>query len=811
MNTPHKNLRFDADTHCFTPTKSVRKFSDSSLTPLLRLPHGNMLLCHSGTHLYILDTVSDTVVMTFDTSARILAAVLCHDTLCTVFLSTGQMSLHYSGTCWTAEPPTEFPEARITRIAATFAESSVASRKLSGTYSLTSHSLNATDSAAFTADLIEAYTSLRNSADAAGMFIQPVIARCRYLDTAGNTIFVTPPVMVTSPNGFQCTSPVTTLIEPSDNSRGAVTLSADTFKLQVNFPATSCSRVVKVIVEATPQLDIVDFNGKSVAAVMRGADGGLTVRGSLPVAPSTAEGKRRLTDSLLAHTGSLFRTVAVVSAPFNGTAHSITTGPDTTGATDLRTAVTSLRKTLSSAPSFRSSGILAGESTVPHSVTCGCVAANGDTLLMGNLTMLPFRGYRLDSFGASITTDSWKAAIAVEFAGSEEKVVRYCEGSGGAPVMLSPVISYPRADAVRMTIFFRTAGKCYRSEFPLTPSLCGDAAFYVSPDLKPIDLTADEADFFIVPAEIPVEHLYSGMIAAAPAASPSVPYAFRLVSSLPVTAVTHALGSSAGWDYVRSRFYLFSPEGAFTVITDSASIRGVNKVDSRGVSNSENIIPVTRNGVAVLTDSGDLLLWRGIAPRLAGRNLCGAIAFDAVHNELWLFGDTLNLSGDASAELPFAAGVAVERTFPHTPLHLFHTPGGTIIISVDGLYLLGDESCDVEQVDVRFFRSFPIQAPVKGVSVRQRARGKRLRGAKLLMQSPGPLSLTVSIRGDRGAGHLFSPECYRFLLEGSVNAPLLFHTPAPHFHRVYLTAEGSVPSGSSFTDFEIITEPYGNF
>lgn len=810
MNTPHKNLLFDADTGCFMPAKSTRKFSESSLTPLLTLPHGDFLLCYSGTQLHILDTAGGTTVLTFDTSARILTAVLCHDTLCTVFLSTGQMSLRYDGTAWTAEPVTVFPEVAITPVAGTFAESSVASRKLSGTYSLTSHTLNAADSAAFTADLLEAYTSLRNAADAAGLFIQPLLARCRYLDTAGNTIFVTPPVMVTAADGFQCESSVATMIDAAENSRGAVTLSADTFRLQVSFPAESCSRVAKVIVEATPQLDTVDFNGKSVTAVMRGADGNLTVRGSLPVAPSTAEGKRHLTDALLARCGSLFRTVAVASAPFNGTAHSVTAGADSTGGTDLKIAVAALRKTLSSASAIRATNGLTGEGAVPHAVTCGCVAANGDTLLMGNLTVLPFRGYRLDTFAAVTAAENWKAAVAVEFAGGVEKVVRYCEGSAGSPVMLSPVISYPRADATRMTIFFQSAGKCYRREFPLTPSRSGDAAYYVSPDLTPVDLTAEEADFFIVPAESPVEHHYSGMIAAASASTPSAPYACRLVSSLPVTAVTHALGSTAGWDYVRSRFYLFSPEGCFTVITDTSSIRGVNKVDSRGVSEAENIIPATRGGVAVLTDSGDLLFWRGISPRLGGRNLGGRLAFDAVHDLLWLFGDTVNLSGDASAPRPFAPGVAVERTFPDTPLHLFHTSAGTVVKCAGGLYLLGDENAGVEQVNVRFFRSFPIQAPVKGVNLRQRAVGRRLRAVRLLMQSPGPLSLTVSILGDRGAGHLFSPESARFLLDGCVNAPLLFHTPSPHFHRVYLTAEGTVTSDSSFTDFEIITEPYGN-
>lgn len=805
MNTLNKNLRRDTVSGLFLPAKSNRRFSDLSLTPLLELPHGNLLLCHSGQQLHILDISTDTVILSHSTSSAILTATLCNENLAVVFLRSGQLMLEYSAEGWSVTPPVVFPEPRITRADGPAAEATAPERKLSKSYTITDHSLNSADSDALTADLLDAYAGLRRSSDSAGVFIQPVFARCRYLDSCGNTIFLTPPVIVSSENGFQCAGSLSSIINSESGTRGAIKLSAETFSISINIPSEACRQVSKMLIEVTPQLDIVDFGGNATSAVMRNSDGNLTIRTILPMAPHTAIGIRRLASSALDHLESLFSVAAVIANPFDGTSRTLTIGADAAGAADVKSAVAALRKKLT-APISPSTSVLIGNGTVPHSFTCSAVAKNGDTLLMGDITILPFQGYSLPSFACQFADEKWKAAIAVEFSGgTNEKIVRYCEGDTASPVLLGPVISYPRSDASSITVFFQSAGNFYRRIFPLTPSRSGNFAYYVTPELKPIDMKAEPADFFIVPAENRVPHSYSGTIAAAHSQSPSSPYDFRHITRSQVTAITHALGSSAGWDYLRSRFYLFSPEGTFTVITDSSAIRSTNMVDSRGVSDRSNVIPVTRYGVAVLTDSADLLLWRGISPSLAGQNLHGEIAYDSLHDEFWLFGTEYHLSGAASATLPFSSGNAVERTFPDTPLNLCHTPGGTILRGESGLYLLGDEHPDEEPVDVRFLNSFFMKTQVKGVNLKQRRKDIRLRAVKLAMQSPGPANLTLTLHGDRGTGIRSAPEIYRFRIRGAVNAPLLFHTPSPHFYNIYAAAQGSVPSDSSFSGFEFLS------
>lgn len=811
MNTLHKNLRRDPVSGNFIPAKSPRRFSDCSLTPLLPLPHGNLLLCFSGSTLYLLDKTDDTVVLTHTAPSPILTAVLCTESLCTVFLNSGQLSLIYSDGSWKIDQLDFFPELTLQREAAGSATMTVAERKLTKSYALTDHTLNATDAASLTDDLLEAYSSLRQSTDAAGVFLQPVFARCRYLDAAGKLVFVTPPVMIASGNGFQCTSSLSGLYNGDTNSRGVMTLSADTFRIKATIPDVVCQRVERLIIEVTPQLDIVNFNGSATNAVMHSSNGGLQIRASLPIAPSTLDGKHSLVDAALDHLDKLFRTVSVVVNPFCGEQREITVSADSAATTDVRSSVASLRKALSTPPAAMSSNGIVGGGAVPHSVTCSTVAKNGDTLMMGDLKLIPFAGYSLVSFAPQLTDEKWKAAVAVEFgADGTEKLVRYCEGSAGSPSLLGPLVSYPRADACRMTIFFQSGGKCYRTQLPLTPSRTGNFAYYLSPGLLPVNLKETDVDFFIVPAQIPVSHTYPGTVAVAPATTPSSLGSFRRISAAPVTAVTHALGSSAGWDYVRSRFYVFTPEGTFSVITDSASISGVNKVDARSVSNRENVVPFTRRGAAALTDGGELLFWRGVSPQQAGENLSGRLAYDSFHDELWIFGSQRHIAGPASAPLPFNHSVAMERTFPDTPSVLCHTPEGTLVKGVSGLYLLGKEADEEQLVDVRFFRSFPVVAPVKGCTVSQRRKGSRLSGVKLLMQSPGPLNIAVTVKGDHGAGLSHSPIFYSFKVRGMVNSPLLFHTPSPHLHRVHLTAQGQLPSDSSFTDFEILTEPYEN-
>ncbi|MDE6266115.1 MAG: hypothetical protein K2M07_02055 [Muribaculaceae bacterium] len=809
MTLRNKNMRLDTETGTYIPTKSPLRFSESAITPLLSLPGGNLLLCYSGSTLYILDRTDDSVSLTFDTGARILTAVVCGPELCTVYLSSGQLHLRYQSAKWIPVSPFSFPEVKIRRIDASHAEASVGQRKLTGSYTLTDHSLNATDNAALSADILEAYRIIRQEADSAGFFIQPVVARARYLDHNGRTLFLTPPVLISNENIFQCNSTITSVIDSNAATRGGVTLSAETFRLQIEFPEALRPTVAKVLIEATPQLDLVDFAGETVAALLRGSDGRLSIRASLPLLYSTNEGRQLLAQSVIEHLESLFKVIASVASPFNGESSTLHVGPDATSTGDLKTAVNAMRRTISAPVSGPSPNGLPDLARPPHTVTCSSVAKNGDTLLMGDMTLLPFRGYALDTFGCGFTNEKWKASVTVEFAGEdEETVVRFCEGSSDSPTLLSPVITYPRADAIRMTISFQSGGKCYSHRFNLSPSRSGDFSFFISPGLEPIDITETEADFFIVPAEKPVTHRFPGTVGVAHASTPTTPCCLRHISHSPITTLTHALGSGAGWDYVRSRFYVFSPEGTFTVITDESAIRGINKIDSRGVSVKANVIPVTRRGVAVLTDSADLLLWRGIAPESAGRNLHGTPGYDTVHDEFWLMTDELLLSGPASAKLPFDPSLSSERSLLDKVTAVIHLPEGTILRGINGLYLLGGEDQGEEMVNVRFTRSLKLTAPVKGVNLPQRRKGKRVRSIRLTMQSPGPVNLTVSMHADNGAGYAFSPSFCRFKVRGAVNSPLLFHTPAPHLHTLHLTADGLIPSNSSITDFETVTESY---
>lgn len=88
-----------------------------------------------------------------------------------------------------------------------------------------------------------------------------------------------------------------------------------------------------------------------------------------------------------------------------------------------------------------------------HSFTAQCATTSGSTVVWGNITPIRINGYPLTAFAATTKDGQWRAATKITFANGDEAVVWQSSGSGGAPDMLSPFISYPAGDAVKMTIY----------------------------------------------------------------------------------------------------------------------------------------------------------------------------------------------------------------------------------------------------------------------------------------------------------------------------------------------------------------------
>ena len=816
MRKYHLNLRLNEIGDALIPAPITQSIIEIGMEPMLLLPQLDTLVCRRGTILVFVNRADGSVICDYDTKRKIKDACALADNVVQVFTDMLSYRFTFKDDLWHSETRAIFPTPLTSKEHSRAVDASVPQRKLSKTYTLTDHSLNVADNASLTSDLLDAYTALREASDAAGVFAQPVITRCRYLDDEGQTVFVTPPKLISPLGGFQCTATVTSSIDNDSAYRGAINLSANTFKIKVEFPAVLCRQVAKVIVEATPQLDMVNFNAMATAAVMRNSDGRLYIRTSLPTAPSSPFGRKSLTNACLEHLETLYSPLTVISNPFNGQKHAVTVGCISTGGTEVKTSIAALRSTISAPAKPAADNGIIGQGAIPHAVSAACHARNGDTILLGDLTVVPFAGYSIDCFAAETADLPWKSSILVEFAGdNNEKVVSYAQGDSGAPLTLNPILSYPRADARKMTVFLQAGGLCYMREFDLKPTINRDMACFVNDNAEPIVMTDHPADFFIVPAENPVVHRYPGTIATASARSPDLPRDFRRVTDNPVTAISHAPGSTSGWDYVRARFYLFSPDGTFTAITDSAGIRNINKVDHRSVSHHANVIPETRQGVTVLTDEGDLLVWQGVAPRIAATSLSGRIAYDAIHNELWLFSRNGNLAGNADSPQPFNPDCSsspvpfantVMRSFPGVPAAILHTQLGSVIQTDSALYMLGHEEAIDAVVPVRFIATASIRHNLKGCTLRYRRKAQRLRAFRLNMQSPPTANLDITVEGDHGAGPDNASPLYSFSVKGAINSPLLFHTPAPPFLKLYFSATGSVPVNASFNGFEYFYE-----
>lgn len=464
------------------------------------------------------------------------------------------------------------------------------------------------------------YRALAEDIAAAGLFMQPVLARCRVLDGEGRTLYATAPQTVMLPEGSQLASTVRVNMpdgESGDTAGGTLSAAGYTLKVSIGGTVPEVWRIIadRLVVEVSEEFHPSDFSDTATFAVSRRVnvcEAVITFNGiGRGITPARGLSSRERIMRAYAHADEILGEAMTVHAPFAAASGTTFTVRQSAGG-ELRQRAERLDAILARRP--ESEDGLCERLGVPHTFTAGSCAVNGRAALWADPVARPFGGYGIGDFAAVTEGKAWTGAVRIDFADGSH-VSRLTEGTF-SPAALGPVLSYPRADAVAMTLTLHelstdSTASNITAKLPLTPDPSGRFALYIHSSLKAWQF-ADEAesgDDNVVDDNLVDGQAESasqpfvmrGYVVSCAAGAPSDVRGVHSVGGN-IRALAAARSTAGAWDYGRSRFYVFCDDGTRLLVLDAAMTgSAVTKLDSRTADNGMCVCEAG-DGVYVLGD-----------------------------------------------------------------------------------------------------------------------------------------------------------------------------------------------------------------
>ncbi|MDE6309890.1 MAG: hypothetical protein K2L81_06835, partial [Muribaculaceae bacterium] len=537
----------------------------------------------------------------------------------------------------------EFPSIAIAVHSSTTFQASTVVTQLRGAYEHGEGPLAPTDAKSITSEAIEAYRRIVTEAAQGGYMVQPALMSYRLLDSRGRVLYASSPVLVSS-GGFQLTSTVSVDVNATRTQRNGHTFTANAWRpglLLANAMEHQgwARRVAAIEVLASPQIHPLNFNLNCTGRIT--AEGKLNY--NLPGAAATPAGTEHrmlLVRRMLERAESMMRVVDYIPRPFSG---GLTPGENhRVNMTVNDDAVEQTRSMLSDLGKIRSN-TQANKSELlsfPRNFTATAIARHGDTMVYANPRFLPFNGHSLQSMCSSLSTSQggWRADIVVTMGDGSRQVVWSGSGVASAPLQVNPLLSYPSADAVKMTIFYYSpAGRFSRHELPLKGVPLGDFAYYLHHTLEPWGFVNNSTGWTTPESTMPPVP-YNGYIACGSASSPLSIAQLKRVTPSEISGVTPASYSSSGFMSGNPHFYVTSADGITLVTTsvDTSMVVRASLIDRRGITVPGCITPGPECCYAIA--GGSLLLIEGarvkaLVPDVSARCIGWTSIFGG---ELWM-------------------------------------------------------------------------------------------------------------------------------------------------------------------------------
>lgn len=674
--------------------------------------------------------------------------------------------------------------------------STVAARTLTGGYTRWSGSLTAADASAITADLLNAYNEIHTKATNAGYYIQPVMAAYVLRDKEGTVIYRSAPVMVSAPGGFQCRDAMAVAVGVSSGAFAAMdghTVSVTGFKPAIVAPELMSSPWGDIIASAeirvTTQLHPVDFNARASYRMESDSATQGILRMYMPgtanaMIPATA----RLRETVAAVAGrvwSMGRTAAVFTRPLTGGIAEEAGTRVWLPCMSRQSAAAERKETDSGIAAKADDGgdTMLRRMNVPHSFTARTATVTGDMTVWGDITPHRFKGHAAGEWASSIGTGRWRACVKTTFAASGETAVWHGEGETNAPTALSPLLSYPDPAATGMTIrVCYDDGTVMSRSVSLTPTADNTAAYYLDETLAPIAIDTPE-EIYVIPAETEKTDHRGGMAATAKAAAPMAIEAATEVSQGCIRAITPAVRSTSAWDFARTHLYAFTTAGIYAVaVSGKRTAMAATVIDSRGVENAGQVAAAADCVYAVA--DGCLTAVQGSRTavidtrrRFKSAGWCGATG------ELWCVTED-----DRVLAMNTAAGECHYRD-TEVPAAMM-ADGGRLFVTTGGRTV--DASVEVPQESVEVEWQARVNTGGDGVPLHRRSSATRRISSVRWDMASKEADVTVSVRGDGGAGSGNSYPILVMGLKGSINSPISARVIAPGRPFVTVAVAGRV-------------------
>lgn len=518
-----------------------------------------------------------------------------------------------------------------------------ASVTLSRTYSSRDSHLDPTDVKRVSSTFIAAVDSASTSARTLSRFTSPVLVRSRVVDGDNRTVFVGPAILV-NPLKSVDIAPVAVISTGSEFDKTAsTTVDIDSFGLELKKWNHTAVPGLSVIVEVMNLTSLVDFDGTASCAIRRDSSG----NGSLTVTAPLVTGNGEVSAAIKAMLGaddSQFVTFARIDNPFDGQTGNVALTPDKPFISSLSSVEISRRFKKQLELSATSDTQLVDSLAMPHTFLPTAVAKNGSAILFANPEVLFFKGYDPTCFAAaqSSTTGSATATATVRFNNGESVVVSSVYVTGGIPLKLSPVLSYPSRTATEMTVEIRIGeGQIFSHTFKLTALSGRDLSVFIADDLMPVNMSLYPAGSSQTEVSNPPRLSFPGVILTAGADDPYRPLDAAFESTGEIVAIAPVVCSPRGLEQRRNRFYIFGDEGIRLVtLNDRREIVNVVLTDRRSVKSGQCVATDSMGRIIALTAGGHLLALSGASAMTLDRCPGRAIAADNIHDELWIITDS---------------------------------------------------------------------------------------------------------------------------------------------------------------------------
>lgn len=590
---------------------------------------------------------------------------------------------------------------------------------LSGAYDSRSSNLLPSDVRKLGDALRQAYVSVCDRAAARGCFVQPVLARYRLVGSGGNSLYLSPPVLLAPDAGLQLVSASFTLSGNGFSLATGSSVSARCFRVRLRQLAPlgkSWARLVnRIELLVSPELHPLDTDAQAVCTFGRFTTSDASLSVNLPGVGDRADYCASLMRSkvfaLLARIDTSLKPLATALYEISGDGSISRLADDSLFSNDCRNTSASLkalRAALSAPlPSVSAESVALSGLSLPHSPCAGLGAAGGDVIAFGQLSSRPFPGWLPQEFvisdphsadGSFVTS-----ACRVVFSDGGTRVRRaYLPAALGS---LSPLLCYPRADAVAIELYHGS----HFARFPLTPDPSGRFAVFLNDDLLPFDLSVTDYPLSI-PDDSPLISRYPGLIALASASDPLKPIAVTAGSRSGLAAIVASPGSAGSLDSATARFYLCGSGGIDSLTVNSTRNRlNIRRIDPRPVKNAAGVCIA---GQTVIALAGDELVRVNShnTSTLAHVSEALSVAWDSARNEI------ICCHTDHASVFNASGQLCYTRSLP--PLDSFINVNARLIAtSSDGVFYDLLSSSDNEEVECIFTSRLPFDAG-RQISVR---------------------------------------------------------------------------------------------